>query len=364
MGDTTREEAEIVGKLYSGILHKDRWHAALKAVCSHVGGQHSALMLLEPAGKVLLADTPDLPRPVIDDYEAYYAAHDPGHEFAPQTPVGECYNDHRDFGEARIRASEFYQDFFHRHDMGALMCAPMVRLPGAEWYISFQRAKDRGPFASEDERALLRLVPHLRESIRLRLRLSDMERQAALTKTSLDAIAAPLLIADAEGHVVLANTSGEQWQAQHGKKLRTHANWQRVLHTACGRQGPARAAAFRLHTPTDDYVVATPLAPDHAYAAAQTQPLALVLVRSAAGQPLSLQGSLTDLFRFTPAEARLLELLQQDLSLAQAAESLGVSYATVKTQLASLFQKTGTRRQAELLLLITRLSVAAEPATR
>ena len=52
MGETTREEAEIVGKLYAGILHKDRWHTALKAVCAHVGGQHSALMLLEPPGRV------------------------------------------------------------------------------------------------------------------------------------------------------------------------------------------------------------------------------------------------------------------------------------------------------------------------
>ncbi|WP_186332398.1 helix-turn-helix transcriptional regulator [Bordetella genomosp. 13] len=364
MDATTREEAEIVGKLYSGILHTERWHAALKAVTEYVGGQHATLILLEPPGKVVVADTPDLPSPVVDDYDAYHVAHDPAREPPARPAAASRPGGPRGLGHPRIPASEFYQDFFHRHDMGALMCAPMVRLPSAEWYISFQRARERGPFAAEDERALLRLVPHLRESVRLRLRLTDMERQAALARASMDAIAAPLLIVDAEGHVMLANTSGDQWQAQHGKRLRTHSQWQRILQTACGRAGPARAAAFRLHTSGEDYVVATPLAPDHRYAAAHMQPLAMVLVRSASGQPLSLQESLTDIFRLTPAEARLLELLQQDLSLAQAAESLGVSYATVKTQLASLFQKTGTRRQAELLLLVTRLSMAAVQGTQ
>jgi DNA-binding CsgD family transcriptional regulator len=43
-------------------------------------------------------------------------------------------------------------------------------------------------------------------------------------------------------------------------------------------------------------------------------------------------------------------------ALAEAAEKLGVSVATVRTQLRSIFDKTHTHRQAELVILIARLS--------
>ena len=43
---------------------------------------------------------------------------------------------------------------------------------------------------------------------------------------------------------------------------------------------------------------------------------------------------------------------EQDEWLAAAADSLGLSRNTVHSQLASVFQKTGTRRQGELLRLL------------
>jgi DNA-binding CsgD family transcriptional regulator len=57
-------------------------------------------------------------------------------------------------------------------------------------------------------------------------------------------------------------------------------------------------------------------------------------------------------FGLTMAEAALaLEILKGD-GLRGAANRLGVSLATAHTQLAHVFDKTGTRRQAELVRLI------------
>ncbi|MNE15394.1 hypothetical protein D3C80_1083030 [compost metagenome] len=66
-------------------------------------------------------------------------------------------------------------------------------------------------------------------------------------------------------------------------------------------------------------------------------------------------GLLTDLFRFSPAEQKLALLLAQQLTPEACAERLGLSINTVRSQLRSLFRKTGTGRQAELLSLIGRL---------
>ena len=54
----------------------------------------------------------------------------------------------------------------------------------------------------------------------------------------------------------------------------------------------------------------------------------------------------------TDAEARLVHLLLEGRGLTAAAEQLGLSRNTVHSQLASVFQKTGTRRQGELLSLL------------
>jgi DNA-binding CsgD family transcriptional regulator len=58
----------------------------------------------------------------------------------------------------------------------------------------------------------------------------------------------------------------------------------------------------------------------------------------------------------TKAEAALLMLLHSDIALPQAAEQLGVSYETARTQLKSIFNRTGVRRQSEALQLVHNLT--------
>jgi DNA-binding CsgD family transcriptional regulator len=59
-----------------------------------------------------------------------------------------------------------------------------------------------------------------------------------------------------------------------------------------------------------------------------------------------------DLYRLTRAEIRLVSQLLEGGGLTKAARHLGLSRNTVHSQLASIFQKTGTRSQNELLRLI------------
>jgi DNA-binding CsgD family transcriptional regulator len=59
-------------------------------------------------------------------------------------------------------------------------------------------------------------------------------------------------------------------------------------------------------------------------------------------------------FGLTPAEARLVLRLVSGDSLRSAAKALDIKYETVRTHLKSIFQKTGTRRQAELVIVVIR----------
>ena len=61
--------------------------------------------------------------------------------------------------------------------------------------------------------------------------------------------------------------------------------------------------------------------------------------------------ALARIFGLTCAEARVLAHLAEDQTPAEISSTLGISVTTVRTHLQSLFQKTGARRQPELIRL-------------
>jgi DNA-binding CsgD family transcriptional regulator len=64
------------------------------------------------------------------------------------------------------------------------------------------------------------------------------------------------------------------------------------------------------------------------------------------------QQTLRDLFGLTPAEAKVAMAFFEGLTSKEAAENLGLSFHTVRVQLARIFEKTQTHRQAELVRLM------------
>ena len=67
--------------------------------------------------------------------------------------------------------------------------------------------------------------------------------------------------------------------------------------------------------------------------------------------------TLQKLFGLTLAEARLATRTAAGETLAEIAEETGVSMSTARSQLASVFVKTRTRRQGELVALLARVSI-------
>ncbi|MGH1592263.1 helix-turn-helix transcriptional regulator [Methylobacterium phyllosphaerae] len=65
--------------------------------------------------------------------------------------------------------------------------------------------------------------------------------------------------------------------------------------------------------------------------------------------------ALQQIFRLSPAEARLAMSLAGGATVTEAAGTHGVGVATARAQLKAIFQKTGVRRQVELVMLISRL---------
>ena len=70
------------------------------------------------------------------------------------------------------------------------------------------------------------------------------------------------------------------------------------------------------------------------------------------GRGVPREDFLKNRFGLTPSQARLVIHLTAGHSLRSSAKALGVKYETVRSYLKWVFQKTGTHRQAELVLTV------------
>jgi DNA-binding CsgD family transcriptional regulator len=72
--------------------------------------------------------------------------------------------------------------------------------------------------------------------------------------------------------------------------------------------------------------------------------------------PVPSEELLARAFSLSPAEIRLAQHLARGESLEQIAPRIGVKISTARSQLASIFTKTGLKRQARLVAVLARLA--------
>ena len=84
-------------------------------------------------------------------------------------------------------------------------------------------------------------------------------------------------------------------------------------------------------------------------------PLAVLLITDPERKRPTFSELLIKIYKLTPKEAMLGTMIASGKSIKQAAEELSITYETARTHLRRVFSKTGTSRQAELVILIDQL---------
>lgn len=82
---------------------------------------------------------------------------------------------------------------------------------------------------------------------------------------------------------------------------------------------------------------------------------ALLLLKDLDDVPVISQASLIEIFGLTPVQAQVASLLVGGKSLAEIARELKISSGTARNHLKAVFVRTATRRQGELVSLLSRL---------
>jgi DNA-binding CsgD family transcriptional regulator/PAS domain-containing protein len=202
------------------------------------------------------------------------------------------------------------------------------------------------------------LAPHVRRAVNIAGIIGQANRTADTFRGMIDGLATAVLLIDAEGRLVHANHAGEALLGQRGAstsslhgKLRLDRGAMRQLL----QHAPLSQGSTFLETTSGERLVVhiLPLTGGaRTFAGLGGDPVAAVFVQPAQFDPPSIPESLARAFDLTPAELRVaLSTLRHD-KVADVADNLGVSEATVKTHLSHIFSKTDTKRQADIVKLV------------
>jgi DNA-binding CsgD family transcriptional regulator len=123
----------------------------------------------------------------------------------------------------------------------------------------------------------------------------------------------------------------------------------------CGTRAPLAVSISRRCSRREYQIVAAPLRSGFRQFVGTPAPLAVVLITDPERKKPTCAELLIQIYELTPKEALLSCKLSEGKLVKQAAEELSITYETARTHLRRIFSKTGTTRQAELLLLMNQL---------
>ncbi len=269
-----------------------------------------------------------------------------------------------------LTRTEYYNDFLCPQDVHSVLMIDIAAEGLDVASVNINRSESAGPFGGEDLGIAEALHPHLIRAFKLSGVFAKLRSLSEDTIAALDRAGQGMFILDAGGRLKHVNRLGERMLAQKNgliivggrlsaARVDAAATLRGLIAAAaqsdtCARRGGSMA----IQRTAEGASLSITVAPLNAGSLAvfTASPSVLVCVTDLYGE-LNLAGDrLREAFRLTAAQARVASLLLDGAKPKAMAEALGLSVHTVRTHLASVYEKTETTGQADLSRLLMRLT--------
>jgi DNA-binding CsgD family transcriptional regulator len=360
---------ELIGRIYDAAGDAGLWPAFLERLADIVDGTTTQLFLYDHEHRsghmsAAVRSDPTFQQRYNDYYISIdaYATHG-GHLIGP----GKVFLGQQMCPDGLLASSEFYNDFMRTEDIFHQFCGFVFKDESVASVISVLRPKRKGPFGEENVELLNVLMPHLQRALRIHRRISGVEQRAAAAAAGLDRMPVGFLIIDAFGEVLLSNQKAREALEQNdgltlnraglAARRREETDLLRAMIRGAITRGtedsmPA-GGIMTISRPSGRRSFAILVAPAPRVESPfwPEGPAAAIFINDPDALPEEKSLALRRQFGLSRAEARLASGLMQGKTLDEAAKEFQVSRNTVRSQLQSLFEKTGTTRQGELVRL-------------
>ena len=366
-----RMHLKLADEFHDAALNPEAWPAVLTSLADYLGvdGCH-CLAVDEITGQVAFGAMGRLDPSAQREYEAHYHQDDfrrPRYlAYAPFT----AFSDEDISTPDERRRSPLHQEFLARYDCGNVLLANFPLGGPLKGVLGLGRSLSRPDYDSGTRRRMEALLPALRNGVRMRLEFDRLQARAHALENVLDTCGFGVFLLNRGGNLTYANEEalrilapGDCLRVRHDRLAPVEpvaaAHYGGMLfalqQTELGDAG-AGGVAMRLGRASGVPGVDICLRPfrQTAWAAYGHRAEYALIAVDLASRPANLHTLLRTLYGFTDTEARCANLLREGLSVEAIAVTLKIARATVRVHLQSLFRKTDTRRQGELVARLHR----------
>ncbi len=301
-------------------------------------------------------------------YSDHYGSSDPFRPGLAKPPVIGLNHGSDLVDQAAVQKTEFYNDLLTHYDM-EYMCLLLCSF-GEERTegLSLWRSHKHPSVPNESEQLLKMLLPHVQTALALRSKLNTAQSQNLFSEAVMDSMSIASLLVDRHGRVHHMNRQAEAHLARENGLFLSNGHLR-----ATDSEDAARLNRLLQDVTLSEATTAVPGAAMH-IARRSAPPLHVSLVRAPEDKtfddlhryavvflydqsmPLgNRSAALRQLYRLTPAEARMADLLCSGLTIRDAADRCQVKLDTARFQVKQVLSKTGVRRQTELMRLMLSL---------
>ncbi len=268
------------------------------------------------------------------------------------------------FGEGELDRLAFQTGYLGRFRLRSFAATALTH-GQAGVLISIERRIDQGTFSLDEVRVIGRMIPHLRRAAQLASRVADAHARGMLD--GMEALSCGGILLDAQGRISALNSRAEGHVGRGLIVAKAHlsaahkesdAALQHLIGSVVQRRGGASHGAFgpiALQRPSRQPLVVhgSPLVRSARDPFAHSS--AMLLIVDPDDHPEPNVPLLRHALGLSPAEARLAAEIGKGRDIGEIAIRHGLSEGTIRSQLKSVFGKTGTHRQGELVALVGRL---------
>jgi DNA-binding CsgD family transcriptional regulator len=364
--DQREELSTLIGRIYDAALDPTLWTDVLTGIADFVEG-HAGLLMKNGVSKEGNAYRHVGAAPDLMQRHAVYAHFDPMAAL-PLFDIGQF---------DLVPHDEFREGRFCRgcaEPQGFVDAANAVLEKSAESCANLRVIRNRTQGIVDDamRRRMALIVPHVRRAV-LICKVIDLKQAEAATFADVtDGLGAAMFLVDGSARIVHANAAASALleerdflRAIGGRLVAADAATDQSLREtfAAAANGDRTLSRKGIVVPLvasdgDRYVGdLLPLtAGKRRRAGMRHDAVAALFVRKAGLEMPSLPGVIAKTYKLTPTELRVLLAIVTVGGVPEVASTLGIAETTVKTHLGRLFDKTGTRRQADLVKLVAGFS--------
>ena len=271
---------------------------------------------------------------------------------------------------ATLRSTEFYREWMRPQGLRWGLQVTLARDGSGETLLCFFRG-GKAPFSDAAIEHLSAVMPHVQRIVSIRQQLDDTEVQRLAALESLDRARLAVILLDARARILATNRAGVRLLRNGDGLVRKREGLgafdpdeTRALHEAIslaaesaradGNRGELFLTLKRPSGAQSLFVVVKPLDLGSGLSRAARPSVSLFASDPEAHVDVRAD-TLRVAFGVTPAEARVASLLIRGVCPSRIADVLELSKHTVRNEIKSMFSKTGTNRQSELVRLLLSL---------